>query len=860
MRKFLDPLQRRFKNPESKIIREPTPGTSLVDSQVDLPFGSSKAPPILRPIHAPVPPPSFVTSTKPAAIQLPQYPKFSTTVFPPSATSSNGQAPCPLPQKPSRPGQSHVSRRDFSTTTTLEEQVRRNFPEHGASPETALAERIMKAYLGRIEHFTANGLRLTPTPPKQIMQSYAEDLAQHLIRYGAASLPPQMLDRELRKYAEWIEQCLAKNGISQNAILAETIRAGRETRSYVTLALERLKEIGIEGQDYITDQPIQSYAEKEEHRLLDAGFWPKPNLAERVVHSYDDPCMEEKADDEISPGPPIPRLVQKRCREALAGWKLTHHPIEEFTTLPTKIDPQDIEKYIGSEVKDRPKWLWDSHTGATVLAKDYIFKEGYVAVSYTWGRWRQGKNGWYRESGTEWDVPSILPHKLENKDQPVCNFRMAQLKNILRRMPNVRYFWIDVLCIPQQDGHPDKASEIAKQPAIFKDAKGVLVYLWSIDDGTQLRAAMQDLSDMLRWYWNIIVSHNGSAPNQANDRRPCLDTFGETLRRDPWFSSLWTVQEMILAPASTWIARDGSHCRVDGSILTTHTVAKKLEDISIREEFYDPLCCRSNNASRHYVLSKIPKTEGKSKRIIREWYDWAFGDACIMVTTSKSRAYTLQTAVKRTYTGRRELAVLAPLRVGNDSGYEKETKAIDGIPVTLWNKLIRADGGRLFHNSHSEVLTNMLPTTADIVIGFGGIGVNCSGWQMRDNGELIIAPGSKISRLPNAIEKAQYQFCDETICGGDPEQTVKKYLLRKGIKVKHVRFVLLGVQSPSKPVPKESLEWEGTKNKWAGVRGTILVTNSENIRSKTCLWDKTGNYYATDYEDECLDHGIIVRA
>lgn len=159
--------------------------------------------------------------------------------------------------------------------------------------------------------------------------------------------------------------------------------------------------------------------------------------------------------------------VEERSQKALDGWKPTSHPIEKLTTLPVRIDHPGAERYIGSELKGRLKYLWDNNTGTTVLATNEIFDQSYVAVSYTWGRW---KDDWYRVKRTLWDVPSIRS-KSPASPKVVCNLIMRQLTDILRRMPNVRYFWIDVLCIPQKPSNAKmervKEEKIAKQGAIF---------------------------------------------------------------------------------------------------------------------------------------------------------------------------------------------------------------------------------------------------------------------------------------------------------------------------------------------------------------------------------------------------------
>jgi hypothetical protein len=309
---------------------------------------------------------------------------------------------------------------------------------------------------------------------------------------------------------------------------------------------------------------------------------------------------------------------------------------------------------------------------------------------------------------------------------------------------------------------------------------------------------------------------------------------------------------MILAPASVWIARDGSHCQVNGHALTTHTVADKFQDFIVRERYYDTLGSASLNPSRNYVQSNIPESENKSRRIVLSWVKWAFQETSITTCVGDSRGGVLLATLQRKYTGRRELAVLAALKIGNDKGYDKESKMVNNLAVTLWNELLQAEGGRLFDNSHTSCspLTNMLPTTADSMSSFRGIREECAGWELTENGELKIPQGSPISQFSKGGE-TEYQFSDKTVFGGDPEHTVQKHLSGKNIKVKHVRFIIIGYQTPYSLV-------KGGRFEYTGVRGVILVTTSEDIHEDTCLWYKAGMFFSRDFRRERLEHGITV--
>ena len=558
-----------------------------------------------------------------------------------------------------------------------------------------------------------------------------------------------------------------------------------------------------------------------------------------------------------------------------SGWNVTDYPIEQLTLLPRKIEHPGGSRYIGVENKGKPKWLYDSVTNKTVRAEDYMFEQGYMAVSYTWGRWRL-KGGWHQELGTPWDVPTILRHQPGNPIE--CKFDMAELKEVLRRMPDVRYFWIDVLCINQGDQNPEKDEEIAKQGAIFKEARGVLVYLWSIDDGKQLAAALRELGDVLRFYWTLPIGVDHQAAADWKDRQPHIGAFGKALQTDPWFTSLWTLQETILAPASIWTARDGSFCQVLNDVLTTNWAATRFRELDLREEASDELETLQFNPTRHNALSALSKFDEKFTQEFLNWAEWASKTASITTCLSASRMGILLAASKRKATACRGLAVLAALKVGFHEKYKEDSEVAGNLPIDLLNDIMIEEGGAFFdcvHNS-SGPLTNMLPTTADAVCAPITVATPCNGWTLKQNGELCIPRGS-VTNQHFSHEKMELRFSDKSFCGGDPEVLVKGYLLQKGILVEHVKFLVTGYSYPlwGDSVANSDLQEKANiehllylvsndrplpERNSAGARGVVLVTTMKDICDKNCRWHKAGIYFSREFRNDRLEYDITVRA
>jgi hypothetical protein len=117
-------------------------------------------------------------------------------------------------------------------------------------------------------------------------------------------------------------------------------------------------------------------------------------------------------------------------------------------------------------------------------------------------------------------------------------------QKVIQRMSgdNVEWAWIDIACIDQENATA-QAEEVGRQASIFKNAQGVYVWLSHLqtevlslavqniqNQGLQLRDYV-DKTDTFLSPYNLAYSLN----EQFN-----------VLFDDPWFSSLWTLQEVVL--------------------------------------------------------------------------------------------------------------------------------------------------------------------------------------------------------------------------------------------------------------------------------------------------------------------------
>lgn len=244
------------------------------------------------------------------------------------------------------------------------------------------------------------------------------------------------------------------------------------------------------------------------------------------------------------------------------AWHVEHQSISHLHAFPAKLPHAGRYEWAGERDERPPKWLWDSQEYCTVEATADRLMEGYIAVSYTWDRWLHGTT---RVAGTDWAVPVLKE----------CRLNLKTLRDLLHRMPGSRYFWIDVLCINQEDVE-EKREEIAKQGAIFAQARTTLTYLWTIENGDSLAQAICNLGDFVLHSIEISLGRDRTKSAYVSGGLKDFQHHAKVLQRDWWFTSLWTLQEMILFPSSVWMAIDGSVCIVNRNMVTTAFVASAI--------------------------------------------------------------------------------------------------------------------------------------------------------------------------------------------------------------------------------------------------------------------------------------------
>lgn len=196
----------------------------------------------------------------------------------------------------------------------------------------------------------------------------------------------------------------------------------------------------------------------------------------------------------------------------------------------------------------------------------------YAILSYTWGRYR-GDGGFgspvladaeaIEISGVTWKIPRINPNK---------GFDREAFKNVIEAAcGDLEYIWLDVACIDQDD---DADDEVGCQAAIFHNASKVSI--WLHQQRQEVGVTITECVEAM-----VLEVESADVRSGKNGRT-------EGLRReqivckflgDPWFSSLWTLQESFLRKDATILAHDGQEAVVTWKGIKTRLDLGTLLDI-----------------------------------------------------------------------------------------------------------------------------------------------------------------------------------------------------------------------------------------------------------------------------------------
>lgn len=197
----------------------------------------------------------------------------------------------------------------------------------------------------------------------------------------------------------------------------------------------------------------------------------------------------------------------------------------------------------------------------------------YNIISYTWGRWQDLsiRASALPVEGITWDIPAVQSHI----------FTADDFKTALDAVSaGVDWVWVDIACIDQLNSRV-RDEEVGRQAGIFAGAERAFVWLHQspihklqdfADNLFSISARAQgDEETIMNFGAGDVAVRWGLDPDTGVPSCVMDDTWVRDVERtlqfleeDPWFSSLWTLQELYLRPAANILSREGLQIQRQG--------------------------------------------------------------------------------------------------------------------------------------------------------------------------------------------------------------------------------------------------------------------------------------------------------
>lgn len=169
----------------------------------------------------------------------------------------------------------------------------------------------------------------------------------------------------------------------------------------------------------------------------------------------------------------------------------------------------------------------------------------YAILSYTWGKYEVAEGPRLGIKGIDWKIPSIRPD----------HFTVASFTSLLEQIGlEYQYVWVDIACIDQKR-EKAKMEEVGRQGSIFQRARRAYVWLNKYEP----EIIQEHLQRLMQCGYRYALGH--MSPFEAAEIMTENLSF---ILQDPWFSSLWTLQESFLKREATLISKQGKVITTDG--------------------------------------------------------------------------------------------------------------------------------------------------------------------------------------------------------------------------------------------------------------------------------------------------------
>ena len=176
----------------------------------------------------------------------------------------------------------------------------------------------------------------------------------------------------------------------------------------------------------------------------------------------------------------------------------------------------------------------------------------YHAISYTWGRFADSSEKSIQVNNLSWAIPPIRGTHFATEDFEAA-IRLAG--------KGVNFIWLDIACIDQDDPVV-KMDEIGKQAAIFRRATKVFVWLapWKSED---LERSLWTIETFCRSSYELKYGYSETFSMKSSLARtdPTVGSLLEAIQglvHQPWFTSLWTLQEAYLCKDAILLSRSST--------------------------------------------------------------------------------------------------------------------------------------------------------------------------------------------------------------------------------------------------------------------------------------------------------------
>jgi hypothetical protein len=217
----------------------------------------------------------------------------------------------------------------------------------------------------------------------------------------------------------------------------------------------------------------------------------------------------------------------------------------------------------------------------------------YAILTYTWGRFEAAPGSpALPVKGVTWRIPPV-------KDEV---FSVASFRRVIEEIgKRHQWLWLDVACIDQEN-ESVKMDEVARQVGIFHMAQEAFVWLHGLQT-----AHAADCVAFLTKFWAydpLPEDHIWSYETDTNRLTMSVDYYKthiinlqstlEALFKDPWFDSLWTLQESILR-------RDAQLLSATGEPILFQDQEELVNRICTIKKLTE--CCEGIWSALHYYAS-----------------------------------------------------------------------------------------------------------------------------------------------------------------------------------------------------------------------------------------------------------------